>query len=274
MAGNIYGTTQVGGAYSCGGDNCGTLFQLVAPVGAGKYQERILWSFYGTNGEFPLATLTLDGAGNLYGTASEGPYRYGIVFEVPQFAVTTTALSSSPNPSTYGQAVTVTGVVTSSAGVPPDRATVSFMKGKTVLGSGSLSDGSAIFTISTLKSGPNSITAVYPGDSTFGSSTSKAVNQVVEKAPTVTALTSWQNPSNFGQSVTFTASVPTWYGSAVAGNVTFKDGTTLLKTVALSGGVAKYTTAKLTEGAHTITATYNGSADFTGSSASLTQTVN
>ena len=52
------------------------------------------------------------------------------------------------------------------------------------------------------------------------------------------------------------------------------DGTTLLKTVALSGSAAEFTTSKLTHGTHTITATYNGSTNFDGSSASLTQTVN
>ena len=41
----------------------------------------------------------------------------------------------------------------------------------------------------------------------------------------------------------------------------------------LCGGTAKYTTKALTNGTHTITATYNGSTSF-GSSASLTQTVN
>jgi hypothetical protein len=60
----------------------------------------------------------------------------------------------------------------------------------------------------------------------------------------------------------------------VKGSVTFYDGTTVLKTMALSGGVAKFTTSTLTLGAHTIAATYNGSTSFTGSSASVTQTVN
>jgi large repetitive protein len=122
--------------------------------------------------------------------------------------------------------------------------------------------------------GTNSTTAVYGGDSSFASSTSKAVKQVVDKATTTTSLASSQNPSRVGQSVTFTANVAPQFGGTVTGKVTFKDGTALLKTVALSGGVAKYTTSKLTEGAHTITATYNGSADFTDSSASLAQTVN
>ena len=57
------------------------------------------------------------------------------------------------------------------------------------------------------------------------------------------------------------------------GNVVFKDGTKTLKKVTLSGGVASYTTSTLASGTHNITATYNGSTDFTGSSASLTQTV-
>src|SRR5271167_2460673 len=66
---------------------------------------------------------------------------------------TTTVLSSSPNPSTYGQAVAFTAVVSSSVGAPPDEETVSFMKGKTVLGTGKLSGGSATFTTSTLTGG-------------------------------------------------------------------------------------------------------------------------
>jgi hypothetical protein len=60
----------------------------------------------------------------------------------------------------------------------------------------------------------------------------------------------------------------------VTGTVTVYDGTTALKTVALSGGAAKFTTSTLTSGSHSITATYNGNANFIGSSASLTQTVN
>jgi hypothetical protein len=74
--------------------------------------------------------------------------------------------------------------------------------------------------------------------------------------------------------VTFTATVKPQYSGTVKGSVTFYDGTTALKTVYLSGEVAKYTTSTLTAGSHSITATYNGNASFIGSSASLTQTVN
>lgn len=72
--------------------------------------------------------------------------------------------------------------------------------------------------------------------------------------------------------MTFTTSLSPQITGTPTGNVVFKDGTKTLKTVPLSGGTAMCTTTKLTAGKHTITATYNGSTDFTGSSDSLTQT--
>jgi hypothetical protein len=80
---------------------------------------------------------------------------------------------------------------------------------------------------------------VYSGDSNFAASTSKAVSQVVIKATTTTALVSSLNPSNVGQSVTFAATGTQQFSGKVTGTVTFYDGTTTLKTVSLSGGVAK-----------------------------------
>ena len=189
-------------------------------------------------------------------------------------AATTTTLSSSPNPSFYGQAATLTATVTSSAGAPPDGESIAFMKGTTLLGTGTLSEGAASISTSTLAVGSNTITAVYGGDSNFAGSTSKPVKQVVDKATTTTALSSSQNPSNVGQSVTFTASVTPQFSGTATGSVTFYNGTTTLKVVTLSGGSAEYSTSKLASGAYNITATYNGSTSFSGSSASVVQTVN
>ncbi len=75
--------------------------------------------------------------------------------------------------------MTFTAVVTPA---PPDGETISFMKGKKLLGTGTLSDGSATFITSTLKVGTTSVTAVYGGDSNFAGSKSNTVKQVVEKA--------------------------------------------------------------------------------------------
>jgi uncharacterized repeat protein (TIGR03803 family) len=186
-------------------------------------------------------------------------------------AGTTTALSSSLNPSTYGQAVTFTATVTPP---PPDGETVTF-KGITSPNTAMLSGGTASITTSALKVGTTAVTAVYAGDASFAASKSAALSQVVGKATTTTTLTSSLNPSAVGQSVTFTVTVTPEYGGTVSGNVKFYDGTTLLKSVAVSGGSAAFTTSKLKSGTHSITATYNGSASFSGSSsAALTQTVN
>jgi len=125
--------------------------------------------------------FSIDTAGDVAGTYGDAnSVFHGFVRIAP--APTTTALSSSPNPSTYGEAVAFTAVVTSSAGTPPNGEIVSFLKGTTVLGTGSLTGGSATFTTSTLKVGTNSIKAVYAGDANFSSSTSKADKQVVNKA--------------------------------------------------------------------------------------------
>jgi uncharacterized repeat protein (TIGR03803 family) len=66
-AGNIYGTTIFGGK-----SNNGTVFELVAPVGKGSYEEKVLWSFAGADGRWPLGSLILDSAGNLYGMTQSG----------------------------------------------------------------------------------------------------------------------------------------------------------------------------------------------------------
>jgi len=82
------------------------------------------------------------------------------------------------------------------------------------------------------------------------------------------------NPSAFGQSVTFSATV-TSTGVTPTVNVTFKDGNKTLGTVPLSGGQAMLSTASLKRGSHSITATFSGPANFAGSvSAVLTQVVN
>ena len=68
-AGNLYGTTENGGGYACNdGNGCGTVFALDT---AGK--ERVLYRFTGKrHGRAPLAGLSMDSAGYLYGTTEYG----------------------------------------------------------------------------------------------------------------------------------------------------------------------------------------------------------
>ena len=130
----------------------------------------------------------------------------------------------------------------------------------------------ATFTTSSLAAKTHTIKAAYPGDDTFEPS-SGSLKQVVDKYPTTTALRSSLNPSNYGQTVSFTATV-TSAGPTPTGKVTFKDGTKSLQTVTLSGGVATYTTSKLAVGTHAITADYLGdAANATSTSPVLDQVV-
>jgi fibronectin-binding autotransporter adhesin len=102
------------------------------------------------------------------------------------------------------------------------------------------------------------------------------IGAVEVQGPTVTALASSTNPSGFGQPVTFTATVSALASGAAPprGQVTFKDGTTVLAIVSLDGsGRASFTTSVLAAGPHSITATYAGIDTFGSSSASLTQNV-
>jgi uncharacterized repeat protein (TIGR03803 family) len=190
-SGNIYSTTAFGIVkppyrenFPCY-DGCGSVFELAAS-GSG-YEKTSLYTYTFTDGGNPTDTLILLG-GNLYGTTyGGGTSSYcpgtggcGVVFQLnPSARATAVVLTSSPNPSTKGEAVTFTAVVTPS---PPDGETVTFYHvGSGVLGTGSLNGGSATFMTSTLPAGTPHIRAVYGGDPIFESSTSNQVKQVVKK---------------------------------------------------------------------------------------------
>jgi len=97
---------------------------------------------------------------------------------------TTTAVTSSANPSTYGTSVTFTATVTGSS----PTGSVEFFDGATSLGTAALSGGNAALSTSALAVGSHSITGVYSGDGGNATSTSPALTQVVNKATlTVTA---------------------------------------------------------------------------------------
>jgi hypothetical protein len=191
-------------------------------------------------------------------------------------APTTTTLTSSANPSVFGQSVTFTATVAGPQGSATPTGSVQFsIDGKDVGGAVTL-DGNdqATYTTSALAvtNGTNhTVTASYAGDDSFlASSGSLSGGQEVDRADTTVSLSSSANPSVLGQSVNITAAVAAKDpGSGTpGGTVTFKDGTATLGTGTLSGGTATVTTSGLTVGAHSITASYSGDGNFNSSAGS------
>jgi len=103
-----------------------------------------------------------------------------------------------------------------------------------------------------------------------GATTDASFTLTVNKAATSTSVSSSGNPSNFGQSVTFTATV-TSTGVTPTGTVQFKDGgTDLGSPQTLNGsGVATFSTSSLVAGVQAISADYIGTTDFLGSTGTL-----
>jgi hypothetical protein len=242
------------------------------------------------NGTATLGTGTLSGGSATFSTSSLAagsasinasyagdatflPSTSATLTETVNKYATNSSVASSMNPSSFGQSVTFTATVSTTSGGTPT-GTLTFKNGNATLGTQTLSAGTASLTTSGLAVGADSITVVYSGDATNAASTSPSLSQVVSKAATSTTPTSSQNPSTAGQSVTFTATVTVTTAGTATGSVTFKSGTRALGSAALAGGIATISTTTLATGSDTITATYNGSANFTGSSGTLTQVVN
>jgi outer membrane protein assembly factor BamB len=151
-------------------------------VYVGSYNDRIyavnaatgatLWSYKTTNQIFASPVVA---SGKLIIGSTDG---YLYTFNLPKVKSTTT-LTSSQNPSPIGYSVTFTAMVTSSVGAPANGEAVTFQQGKTVLGTGTLSGGTATFTTLPLTKGTKAIKAIYGGDESLLASTSNIVHQVV-----------------------------------------------------------------------------------------------
>jgi hypothetical protein len=241
-------------------------------IGAGTLNTAGLATFTTSSLKTGAHSITAVYAGDSNNGASTSP---ALAETIKQ--QTSTALTSSQDPSTAGMPVTLTATVAAPAGstTVPGGA-VSFTDGSTNLGQGTLnSTGVATLTTSTLTGGQHSITASYAGDALDLASQSAVLIQTETKAATTTTLATSSASVPAGVSVTFTATVSRADGMIPTGTVTFLDGTTNIGTASLNGsGVAVLAIATLAGGAHTITAQYAGDAnDMTSVSGAVSQSV-
>jgi Bacterial Ig-like domain (group 3) len=249
-----------------------------------------------TDGTSTLATVTLDGTGKASLTTSSlsvgthtlaadysGDAKFGtsasetvsVLIQPNPLAATTTLLASSVNPSTVASPITLTATVTSASGTPTG--TVEFQDGSSVLGTVTLVSGLATLnSVSLTAAGTHLLSAVYGGDSNYAGS-SGPLTQVVNspgKVATTTNLTSSSNPSAYGQTISFKATI-SGTGGTPSGVVTFTVGTTISQATLDSSGTTVYTTSALPAGTTKVSAAYSGDTTFAGSiSALVPQKVN
>ena len=254
-----------------------TFFDGATSLGSGTLQSPGVWTLStATLGVGEHSSITADYSGDANFLSSNSANFAQVVNQ----ASSTTTVTSSVNPSVFGQLVTFTATVMPVApGAGEIEGSVGFFDGEQKLGAGKpVGPGVWTFTTAALAVGAHpDITAHFGGGPQFTASGSPNFLQTVGQASTTTLTISAPNPSTFGQSVTFTATVTAVAPGAgtPTGTVEFFDGTTLLGSgTPTTPGVWTLSTAALTAGSHPdITAQYSGDNNFLGSdSPSFSQT--
>jgi hypothetical protein len=234
----------------------------------------------GASGTGQSCIIVAQQAGNVnYNPAPDVPRSFTIAK-----APTTAALATSKSQTVFGEDVTFTATVTS--GPSGLSGTVTFKDGSSTLGTASLTCSSpctAELTTDALTTGShNDITAVYGGNPNFESSTSAALTQVVNPAPTTTTIASSFTATYGDAGVAFAANVTADPPSGAIlneGSVQFtvKQGATEVGNVSsvVSNGSANATfpLPGVNAGTYTVEADYQPGTNFVASSAQTPATL-
>ena len=211
--------------------------------------------------------LTADFGGDAdFGASSASP-----LTQTVDAASTTTTTIASANPAVTGQTVTYTASV---ARVAPATGaaggSVTFTDGGTAITGCSdvtVAAGVAICTETLSPAGAHDIVALFTGASGDLTSTSPLLTEQVDQDSTTTTVESSPNPSSVGEAVTITVTVKATSpgsGNPTGDVVVLANGKTLA-TVVLDSSVdsrAVYSTKSLPQGTDTITAIYDGDANY------------
>jgi hypothetical protein len=200
------------------------------------------------------------------------------VIEGAAVVSTTTGVTSSKNPSTYGELVTFTATVTAADDSTPTGA-VQFSVDGADFGDPVEVDAGGVAVSATLASpdpGDHTVIAAYLPTAGYSAS-GDTLTQTVADAEVSVGLASSDAHSDFGEGVTFTATVASQQvGTGTPGGyVQFRvDGAPLGDAVELVDGAATSPSiGTLEPGSHAVTALYSGDTHFAPGSASLTQDV-
>ena len=187
-------------------------------------------------------------------------------------ATTTTITSHNPDPSIIGQTISVAVSVTATSGTPAGTVAVS---DGTVSCNVTLSGGTGSCNLTPTSAGPKTLTASFPGDSTYSSSIGTAAHSVFPSSSTTSIVSDGPDPSVTGQPYLVQLVVaPVAPGSgSPTGTVVVTDGSASCNATLSSGGGTCILTST-TSGAKTLTATYMGSFGYGASAGSTGHQVN
>jgi uncharacterized repeat protein (TIGR03803 family) len=239
-AGNLYGTTQAGGANSAAddGSGAGTVFKLDS-----SGQETVLYSFCSAancaDGEAPPAGVIQDSGGNLYGTTLNGgislPDCYGgscgTVFKLDSTGVETVLYNFCSVAHCTDGEYPYAGLIEDAGG------------------------------------------SLYGTTNGGGSNGAGSVFRFSTRTTATIILSASANPSYVGQSVTFSVTV-SGTGVTPTGTVTFENDKVVIGAATLAGGQASFPTTFANKGTFSILASYSGDLNYNPvNSATLKQAV-
>jgi hypothetical protein len=173
--------------------------------------------------------------------------------------------SANPSPSAYQQQLHINVAVTQAiSAYPAPTGTIHISEGATSIGDIQLS--APEFVVSSLSVGTHGLQLSYSGDANYNPRALPAITQVVNKAPTSTALAAVAT-ALVGEPVSLAASVSGQFGGVPTGSVEFLDGSASLGTQSLdASSKAAFSLSTLPAGLHTLTASYAGDHNFVASS--------
>jgi len=293
--GNFYGTMANGGDLTCQASfGCGYAFRISSDGTMTK-----IHNFETADGIGPTQPLVQATNGNFYGTTQfGGANNFGTIFEMSPSGTVTVLHSFCAQPSCADGSAPSSPLIQARDGnfygTTLNGGSTNCNNGVTVVGCGTIFKVSPTGTFTTLYTFCSQISSCPDGKNPtggviqatdgnlYGTTTAGGVGCnagcgtvfTVSLAPltaTSTTLISSLDPSNYGQAVTFTATVTPKSGSATpTRTVNFFDGSTNLGSSTLnSSGVATLAISTLSGGTHSMTAGYNGDATFAPSTSAV-----
>jgi hypothetical protein len=244
----------------------GSALQVTAPVNASGVATITTEAL--PVGTFPVAAVYNGAGANLPSTSQT------VTQSVVPYSTVTSA-ATAPNPSTFGQPVTLAAYV-SAAGMPVTAGMVTFTRGLQLLGTAPLdANGNASLTLSSLPAGKSRIQALYTGSTDdFGSSSPIVIHSVLP-ATTSTGLTlTTQTTAHGGVRYVLVAMVANESSASPvpAGAVVVRRNGKTIGKARTSGGTAVFSLGSRAPVNQKFVATFLGSASFRSSTSLPVQT--